>query len=240
MKTGNGKAQDARMDLTSLGQFQVIYADPPWRYAAPKAVYEHSQIEKSYPTMPLEEICAIKVPRAKDAVLYLWCPAALLPYGMEVMNAWGFKYKTCQIWEKISDRPGLGYYFEMRHELLLFGKRGKIHAPPPRTRPPSVVHAKTREHSRKPDCFYDQIERQYPLLSKIELFARNSRAGWASWGNEVDKFTAATLSPYLGPEKRNRATKLDEYVPRPSIKPRARPKRISRTAGRSGRTPPRQ
>lgn len=211
------------LDLRDLGEFEVILADPPWRYSSPKAVYEHSQIEKSYATMSVEEICAMKVPRAKDACLYLWVPPALLENGLQVMKAWGFKYKTQQIWEKISDRPGLGYYFEMKHEIVLFGKRGKMHAPPPRTRPPSVMHAKTREHSRKPECIYDQIERQYPEQRKIELFARAGRVGWTSWGNEVEKYKADTLTAYLGrPEKRNRATLLADYVPRPVPRKRKR------------------
>jgi N6-adenosine-specific RNA methylase IME4 len=218
------------IDLRELGSFEVILADPAWQYSKPKAVYQHSQIENKYKTMPIEEIKAMRVPRAKNGCLYLWCPPALFPWGLEVMRAWGYKYITHQTWEKIADRPGLGYYFQMEHEDLLFGKRGRFPAPPPRTRPKSVIHAKTREHSRKPDCVYDQIERQYPTQSKIELFARNGRSGWASWGNETEKYKADTLTKYVNasPEKKNRATALDEYVPKPARKPGR--KRLTGTA----------
>lgn len=164
------------------GTFSVLYADPPWRY-------EHNEtpdlraVENQYPTMTAEEIAALDVPAASDAVLFLWATNPKLIEALAVMDAWGFDYRTNACWVK--DRFGMGYYVRGQHELLLIGKRGEIRAPEPADRPSSVLAADRREHSRKPDEFYDLIERMYPEHSKVELFARRPRGGWESWGNQL-------------------------------------------------------
>jgi N6-adenosine-specific RNA methylase IME4 len=108
--------------------------------------------------------------------------------ALNIMTAWGFEYATSAVWVK--DRLGMGVYVRQQHELLLIGKRGLGIVPHPSTLSSSVIAAPRREHSRKPDEVYDLIERMYPELPKIELFARTVRPGWDAWGNEVGTETA--------------------------------------------------
>ncbi len=164
------------------GPFDLIYADPPWQLGSPDG---QNAPENHYPTMSLEKIKAMPVPVADDAVLFLWAVASKLPEALQVMNAWGFQYKTCLAWVK--DWIGLGTWVRHRHELLLFGRRGNYPPPEPEDRPDSVIEAPRGRHSEKPTCVYELIERAYPLASKLELFARGTpRTGWKIWGNEAE------------------------------------------------------
>jgi N6-adenosine-specific RNA methylase IME4 len=101
---------------------------------------EHKRLNR-YPTMSLPEIMALPVSEfaAENAHLYLWVPNALLPEGLKVLTAWGFKYKTNIIWYKTRkdggpDRRGVGFYFRNVTEVLLFGTRGKNVGTQPQTR----------------------------------------------------------------------------------------------------------
>lgn len=165
------------------GTFDVIYADPPWRYDFSKS--KSRAIESHYPTMDLEEICALNVPSAKDAVLYLWATAPKLLEALKVMDAWGFAYKTQFVWVK--PHIGMGYWGRSKHELLLIGTKGEISPPKAAERYQSVINASVGEHSKKPVVVYDIIESAFPPAEwkLLELFARNRREGWTSWGNEV-------------------------------------------------------
>jgi len=164
------------------GKFSIIYADPPWKYEF--SISMSRETENHYPTMELKEIKETKVPAADNAVLFLWTPAPLIRQGLEVLEAWGFSYHTNMVWVK--DKIGMGYYARIKHELLLIGTKGNgIGTPLPENRPESVIFAERTEHSKKPDIFYEIIEKMYPKHSKIELFARNKREGWEGWGNEV-------------------------------------------------------
>jgi N6-adenosine-specific RNA methylase IME4 len=116
-------------------------------------------------------------------VLFLWTTSPHLHEAFEVLGAWGFEYVSNVAWLK--DKIGLGYWVRNQHELLLIARRGDMPTPPPANRPSSVINAPRREHSRKPDEAYALIERMYPTLPKIELFARSAREGWAAWGNEA-------------------------------------------------------
>jgi N6-adenosine-specific RNA methylase IME4 len=164
----------------------VLYADPPWHF---EVYNERSGVERAagnhYPTMPLEEICALPVSYlATDAAaLFLWTTAPHLQESFDVLAAWGFEYKTTVVWVK--DKIGLGYFVRNQHELLLVATRGDMPSPSPANRPASVISAPRREHSRKPDEAYALIEQMYPELPKVELFARQKRSGWQTWGNEV-------------------------------------------------------
>jgi N6-adenosine-specific RNA methylase IME4 len=150
---------------------------------------EFSGIERAagnhYPTMDIEDICALPVhDLATDAaVLLLWTTSPHLENAFRVIASWKFTYKTNIVWVKES--PGLGYTVRNQHELLLIATRGNIPSPAASQRPPSVIFAPRREHSRKPDDVYELIERMYPDLPKIELFARHARNGWAVWGNQA-------------------------------------------------------
>jgi len=164
------------------GKFSIIYADPPWEYEF--SISTSRGTENHYPAMELEKIKEIEVPAANNAMLFLWAPAPLIRQGLEVLEAWGFSYHTNIIWLK--DKIGMGYYARMKHELLLIGTKGDgIGTPLPENRPESVIFAERTEHSKKPDIFYEIIEKMYPKHSKIELFARNKREGWETWGNEI-------------------------------------------------------
>jgi N6-adenosine-specific RNA methylase IME4 len=167
-------------------RYAVLYADPPWHF---EVYNEESGVERAagnhYPTMSLDEICALPVLSlaSPDAALFMWTTVPHLRESFDVLVAWGFEYKTNIVWVK--DKIGLGYFVRNQHELLLVATRGDMPSPSPANRPPSVIHAPRREHSRKPDEAYELIERMYPELPKIELFARQARAGWAAWGNEL-------------------------------------------------------
>jgi N6-adenosine-specific RNA methylase IME4 len=166
--------------------YPIILADPPWRFEHPP-MGGNRIVENHYPTETLEEICALPVAKlaGENALLFLWVPAPILEQSFQVIAAWSFTYRTCLVWAKDSP-PGMGYYVRQQHELLLIAKRGDD-IPPPKEgdRPPSILHAPRREHSRKPDEIYSVIERMYPELAKIELYARGTRPGWASWGNQA-------------------------------------------------------
>jgi len=162
------------------GPFELIYADPPWQLGNPDSEYAP---ENHYPTMPLHEIKELQAPATENAVLFLWAVNCLLPQALDVISAWGFTYKTNFVWVKPS--IGLGQWARNQHELLLFATRGTIELPHHEDRPASVIEAKRGRHSEKPHAIYDLIERAYPELTKLELFARNSRRGWQSWGNQV-------------------------------------------------------
>lgn len=166
-----------------MGRFPIIVADPPWRY-------EHiarscDAIENHYPTMDLAEICRLPVrDLATDAaVVFLWTTSPKLIESGRVLEAWGFEYRTCLAWVK--DRTGLGYWARQRHELILVGVRGDFPPPAEGLRPDSVIEAPRGRHSEKPEVFRDLVDRMFPDLPKLELFCRNPRSGWTSWGNEV-------------------------------------------------------
>jgi N6-adenosine-specific RNA methylase IME4 len=165
------------------GPFELIYADPPWKLGNPDGAYAP---ENHYPTMPPAEIEALALPAAEQAVLFLWAVNCLLPQALAVIEAWGFTYKANIAWDKGSIGPGT--WLRQQHELLLVGTKGGFPPPEPQRRPASVIGAKRRRHSQKPEAAYELIERAYPEVSKLELFARGTpRAGWAAWGNEVGR-----------------------------------------------------
>jgi len=171
-KRANNKPLEA-----SLGTFSVIYADPAWDYL--------SELSVGYPCMSVKEICEMPISQisADDAVLFMWCSSSLLPEALEVVNAWGFKFKTSAVWDK--DFTGQGAYFRQAHEVLMIATKGSVPEVPYGARPSSVLKFKRREHSRKPDEICQIIDQMYPELSKVELFCRGEPAqGWVGWGNE--------------------------------------------------------
>lgn len=171
--------------LGSFGQYPIILADPPWRYDFSKD--DADEIENHYPTMSLDEICALPVADSAfdDCVLFMWATSPKLEESFKVINAWGFQYRTCAIWDK--EWIGPGYYFRQRHELLLIATRGAVPVPPPNARPDSVFTEKRTAHSKKPDVSYQLIESMYPNLPKLELFSRTPREGWTAWGNQAQE-----------------------------------------------------
>src|SRR3982751_607174 len=149
--------------ITARGQkFGTILADPPWQFQnrTGKIAPEHKRLSR-YGTMTLDEICALPVRElaADPSHLYLWVPNALLPEGLRVMEAWGFRYVSNIVWAKRRkdggpDGRGVGFYFRNVTELVLFGVRGSMRTLDPGRRQVNMVETRKREHSRKPDEQY--------------------------------------------------------------------------------------
>jgi N6-adenosine-specific RNA methylase IME4 len=192
------------LHLVGEHRFATVLADPPWRFVnkTGKVAPEHKRLSR-YGTMTLEEIAALPVAdiAADKAHLYLWCPNALLPEGLAVMRAWGFSYKSNIVWHKIRkdggpDGRGVGFYFRNVTELILFGVRGKnARTLAPGRRQVNFLATRKREHSRKPDEQYELIEACSPG-PYLELFARGTRKGWTTWGNQADDGYRPTWKTY--------------------------------------------
>jgi N6-adenosine-specific RNA methylase IME4 len=163
-----------------LGEFDIIYADPPWKY---NIDFLTSSPNSHYPVLGTQEICQLQIPTSKNAVLFLWTTNPFLEDALQVMKTWGFEYKTNIVWVK--DKFGTGFYVRGQHELLLIGTKGKAHPPEESNRFSSVVKAEVKEHSEKPEEIYKLIEAMYPDKAYLELFARKQRPNWKSWGNEA-------------------------------------------------------
>jgi len=185
-------------------KFGCILADPPWQFVnrTGKMAPEHRRLSR-YGTMDTTRICSLPITdiAASVAHLYLWVPNALLPEGLHVMKAWGFTYKSNVVWHKIrkdggSDGRGVGFYFRNVTELVLFGVRGKNARTltPGRTQV-NYLATRKREHSRKPDELYQIVEACSPG-PRIELFARGTRPGWKSWGNQANDAYVPTWKTY--------------------------------------------
>lgn len=169
------------------GKYGVIYADPPWK--PDESVLDPTrEIENAYPTMTIDELIAlaptIDALALDDCVLLMWTVAPKLPDAVRLVDAWGFEYKTSAVWVKPS--IGMGYWFRARHELLFVAVRGAPLTPTEENRPDSVITAPRLAHSQKPDLVYGLIERMFPNVPKVEIFARAERAGWARATNEIE------------------------------------------------------
>lgn len=187
------------------GGYSTILADPPWRFdnRSGKVSPEHKRL-KRYETMDLKDIEALPVNdvAAKNAHLYLWVPNSLLPYGLKVMESWGFRYVTNIIWAKRRkdggpDGRGVGFYFRNVTEIILFGVKGRMRTLAPGRSQVNMIETRKREHSRKPDEQYDLIESCSPG-PYLELFARYPRENWHVWGYEADKDIIPEGKQYRG------------------------------------------
>jgi len=164
-------------------KYRVIYADPPWAYGNTQPDYQTEQRDH-YPVMKLSEICAIPVSdiTEENAVLFLWVTSPILEESFQVVKAWGFLYKASFVWNKV--KHNMGHYNSVRHEFLLVCTRGSCQ-PDVRKLYNSVITEERTEHSKKPDCVYEIIETLYPYGKRIELFARQKRKGWDTYGHEA-------------------------------------------------------
>ena len=191
--------------LESNKKYHCIYADPPWetragrpfdgyRVANGKQIFnckDNQSRELNYPTMTIDEIASlnIKSMSEKDAHLYIWVINKYILEVKKIIQAWGFKYSTTIIWSKTPMGGGLGGAFGISHEFLLFCRRGQLKT---KNRIKGTVHHVKRPylngkpcHSKKPEYFANLIEQVSPG-PYLELFARERRKGWDSFGNEVD------------------------------------------------------
>ncbi len=182
------------------GAYRVIYADPPWPFRTYSERGKGRSPEAWYDTLGIEEIKRLPVGRwaASDALLLLWTTDPLLPRAFEVIEAWGFSYRTVGFyWTKLRKRAGrlafserdfvtgMGFWTRANPELCLLAARGRPRRRSSRVR--KLIISPRREHSRKPDEAYARIEElsEGPYL---ELFARRRRPGWDAWGREAGLF----------------------------------------------------
>ncbi len=194
VKLTDFKSTVAREFIAEIQQnnYGAILADPPWRFQnrTGKMAPEHKRLSR-YPTLSLDEIKEIPVHLVanKNSHLYLWVPNALLKEGLEVMESWGFKYKSNLIWHKVRkdggpDGRGVGFYFRNTTEIILFGTRGNLRTLNPGRTQVNIIRSQKQEHSRKPDELYNIIENCSPGPF-LEIFARGKRKNWDVFGNQA-------------------------------------------------------
>ena len=208
------------MELPTVsGGFKCILADPPWHFKAHTALQtanwdSRRDAEKHYSVMSLADIAAMPVKEiaAKDAHLFLWTTGPCLRQAFDIIEAWGFRYSSMGFtWAKLKrsfqsdqlqDAPtidsnfhcGLGLTTRKNAEFVLLARRGNARRNAKDVR--ELIVAPVREHSRKPDQVYDRIER-YCDGPYLDLFSRQSRPGWVTWGNEATKFDTVLPSTPL-------------------------------------------
>lgn len=209
MSSPAGPPAEPAAEPADAGAYRVVYADPPWRFATYSDKGKGRSAEAHYDCLTIDEIKAIPVGQwvASDAVLLLWATDPLLPRAIEVIEAWGFTYKTVGFyWVKLNKSvanrrseervpsaslterdffTGLGFWTRANPEPCLLATRG--HPKRQAGDVPKLLMAPRREHSRKPDEAYRRIERLLPG-PYLELFARQSRPGWDSFGNQPGLF----------------------------------------------------
>ena len=170
-----------------MKQIKTIVLDPPWHFqGGGSRSINHKYSTMKYPA--IEQLVCDTLENydiADNAHCYIWVVNMHIDRGLSLMEAIGFKYITNICWVKNS--MGMGYYFRGQHELCFFGMKGR--GSQVRTKPkdiPSIIKAKKRKHSQKPEEFYTMVEKRSsgPYL---ELFSRHTRPGWQMWGNEIGK-----------------------------------------------------
>lgn len=174
--------------------YDVIVADVPADFALYcKETGGEKSMHAHYETMTLDEIRALRVGDLArgDCLLLLWGCGWMRPSDREsIMTAWGFVYKSELAWRKVTKngKPSMGPGYRVRtmHEPIYLGTIGN-----PQHKPfKSLFDGVRREHSRKPEEFYRMVERAAPNAFRVDLFSRQPRAGWDTWGNEANKFEA--------------------------------------------------
>jgi len=176
------------------GKYDVIYADIPWAYDVDLSSGATRSPENNYPVMDLDAIKEfgekIKNISYKNCILFMWITAPKLNWMNDVLEAWGFEYKTNIIWDKI--KPNMGHYSSVRHEILVIAGKGTCSPTCDGKTIQSIDSVqsieKSARHSEKPQGFVEIIEKLYPNKKYLELFARNNdkRKNWTYWGNEAN------------------------------------------------------
>lgn len=164
------------------GKFATIYADPPWKYGNQGT---RAATNNHYGTMTVAELCEMPIEQfaADDAHLHLWTTNAFLKQSFEVLEAWGFEYRSVLIWVK--PQMGIGNYWRVSHEYLVLGIRGNAKRFNEKNHMSWIEESRTK-HSAKPECVRQKIEAvsNGPFL---ELFGRKSVKGWTVFGNQVEE-----------------------------------------------------
>ena len=174
--------------------YDLIVADPPWNFENYSEAGTAKGADPHYAVMELDDIKALRVGELArgDCLLMMWATGCMLPQALDVMKTWGFVYKSEMIWNKRTRsgkwRVGTGYRVRTMHEPCLLGTIGN-----PQHKPfPSAFDGLAREHSRKPEEFYQLLDSHAPDLTwRADVFTRTRRKGWNAFGNERNKFNAA-------------------------------------------------
>lgn len=164
------------------GKFHVIAIDPPWNYGR-KYDPDGSRIANPYPEMTQNQLKEIDLPSMDDSVLWLWTTHQFIFDAKELMEHWGYTYKATMVWDK--EKMGMGAWLRMQCEFCLLGVKGKPVWDSMSIR--DIIREPRREHSRKPDKFYDIVS-EVCVGRKLEYFSREKREGWEVFGNDTDKF----------------------------------------------------
>jgi N6-adenosine-specific RNA methylase IME4 len=204
------------MPLSALRKYGVIYADPPWSFRNWSTKGTGRNAVSHYDCMDFSALAALPIAdlAADDCALFLWATDPLLPRALELIEAWEFEYKMVGFyWVKLNRAAkqnadfftGLGYWTRANPEQCLLATRGK-----PSRRAKDVrrlVVEKRREHSRKPDCVRERIEK---LVDGpyFELFARQTKPGWDCWGNQVALFNQGPVTTRRQPSRLVHASAL--------------------------------
>jgi site-specific DNA-methyltransferase (adenine-specific) len=172
-------------------KYQIIYADPPWSYQ--NGSVPQGGVNAQYPTMKLEDIKKLPIAELADdtCVLMMWATFPQIQEALDVVKAWGFKYKTLGFsWLKTNKDGspffGIGYYAKSNQEVCLLAVKGKAHSLVKSNSVSSFVSTGRTKHSEKPQIFRDKIIELFGDIPRIELFARQKTEGWDVWGNEVE------------------------------------------------------
>lgn len=186
------------MRLTTLeGQYQCIVIDPPWFYRLRNQDKTHRN-RINYKPMHIEEILSLPVPdlsHRTGSVLWLWYTNNHMVEAAQCLQTWGFELKTILTWEKVTKdgtktHLGVGHWLRNSTEHCALAVRGNVKAFSGRTltNESTILHSPRREHSRKPEQFFELVEKLCPDMTKLEMFARESRDGWDCWGDQADLF----------------------------------------------------
>ena len=179
-------ADIASAEITELppGGFDVIVIDPPWPYGT-KYNPDGRRAASPYPEMELYELDALHIPASDDAILWLWTTHAYMRHSFALLDRWGFRDVSIVTWDK--QRIGLGYWLRSQTEFCIMAIKGK-----PKvnlTNESTIIRAKAREHSRKPEEFYSMVERLCGGQRRLDYFSREARPGWHQLGNEPERFS---------------------------------------------------
>ena len=170
------------------GLFDVISVDPPWPYEGQnKNITSFDavgrRVANPYPEMSIEDIKKIQMPLMDNAVVLLWTTHKFLPDAFEILKQWNLEYKATLVWNK--EKIGMGAWFRMQCEFCIVGVKGKPYWENTTFR--DIINEPRREHSRKPDLFFEMIEK-ITMGRRLEYFSREKRNGWEVFGNDINKF----------------------------------------------------
>jgi N6-adenosine-specific RNA methylase IME4 len=171
-----------------IGLFDVVSVDPPWPYEGESKNLTSfdsvgRRVANPYPEMSIGQIKSIELPLMDNAVVLLWTTHKFLPDAFEILKEWNLDYKATLVWNK--EKIGMGAWFRMQCEFCLVGIKGKPYWENTTYR--DIITESRREHSRKPDSFFEMIEK-ITMGNRLEYFSREKREGWKVFGNDINKF----------------------------------------------------